>query len=356
MQNRRPPITRGPSDRFAPRYRLTADVHERIRRIERLDHDLGHLQADDADRAAMLRDALSYNAYGTASIEGNPLTLAEVQSLLARGPTPDAMRVPIEREILNWTAFMERLDDVPVPRTVAQVEALHARLFEGVLSEREGLGHLKDRPNYIGRRDGTVVYVPTSPERTGGELQDALDWLAAATEPPLVAAWLWHHEFEAIHPFIDGNGRLGRALLTLQLHHAGYTGVRYALVDYAMNQDRQDYYDALAAAQSDDDHSAWVEYLSRVFEEAYVDAVRRLVVRRDLTLNPRQAQVAAWFMRVCHGAPGRRVKFGDVHAGFPHLPRRTLQEDIRHLAEGGFLDKQGERKATTYGLFDRAQR
>jgi hypothetical protein len=101
---------------------------------------------------AMLRDALSYNAYGTASIEGNPLSLEEVQSVLARGPTPDAMRTPDEREILDWAAFMEALDTHAIPRTVAHVEALHATLFQGVMDAHGGLGRIKDRPNYIGRK------------------------------------------------------------------------------------------------------------------------------------------------------------------------------------------------------------
>lgn len=344
VHNQRPPV-----DAFQPTYHLNSEVQERIRRIERLDHDLGHIQADLMDRRLMLRDALSYNAFGTASIEGNPLTLQEVQSLLVHGPTPSNMRVPDEREILNWAAFMEGLDDRAMPRTVAEVATLHAELFAGVMDGDQGLGRLKDRHNYIGRSDGTVLYIPTPPERAELELQNALDWYHAAGEPPLVKTWLFHHEFEAIHPFLDGNGRLGRALMTLGLHTAGYSGVRFALVDYAFNADRQSYYGALAAAHGGD-HTDWVRYLSYIFEESYTDAVRRLALRTDVALNPRQAQVAAWFLRVCHDNKARRVKFGDVHGAFPHLNRRTLQEDIKHLVKARFLLKDGERKATTYRL------
>ncbi len=344
VQNQRPPV-----DAFDPRFRISPEVQERIRRIERMDNDLSHIQADLADRRLMLRDALSYNAFGTASIEGNPLTLQEVQSLLVHGPTPANMRMPIEREILNWAQFMEGLDDRAMPTSVEQVAALHAALFEGVMDEAASLGRIKDRHNYIGRSDGTVIFIPTPPERAAHELQNALDWYHTASEPPLVKAWLFHHEFEAIHPFLDGNGRLGRALMTLALHQAGYSGVRFALVDYAFNADRQSYYGALAAAH-DGDHSDWLRYLSYIFEESYTDAVRRLALRTQVALNPRQAQVAAWFLRVCSDNKGRRVKFGDVHAAFPHLNRRTLQEDIKHLVKAAFLIKEGERKATTYRL------
>jgi len=348
------PPTRAPSVAFRPHYALDAEVGDRLRRIERLDHDLGQLGAGDEGRA-MLRAALSYNAYGTASIEGNPLSLDEVQSVLARGPTPDAMRTPDEREILNWADFMENLGQQPVPATVADVAGLHARLFDGVMPRARGLGRIKDRPNYIGTRDGTVVYVPTSPERAAKELQHALAWYHAAPDPPLVKAWLIHAEFEAIHPFLDGNGRLGRALMTLMLHHAGYPGVRHALVDYAINADREAYYAALQAAQAaPGDLTPWLRYLSGVFETAYADAVARLTVGKSARLNPRQAQTAAWLLRVCMG--GRRVAFGDVHAAFPHVTRRTLQDDLRRLVQAGFLNLRGVRRGATYGVAGKTRR
>lgn len=345
------PTIRAPQTGFRPQYEMTAEVGARLRRIERMDQDLAVLEGGAGDHA-MLRDALSYNAYGTASIEGNPLSLDDVQSVLARGPTPDALRTPDEREILNWAAFMEALDRHPVPRRVSEVETLHAHLFEGVMTKERGLGRIKDRPNYIGRRDGTVIYVPTPPERAAQELQVALDWYHDSAEPPLVKAWLFHVEFEAIHPFLDGNGRLGRALMTLMLHHEGYPGVRHALVDYSINRDREQYYTALQQAQAHPEElTPWLHYLSGVFETAYSDAVARLTVGRDVGLNPRQAQVAAWLLRVCQGA--RRVAFADVHAAFPHINRRTLQEDLRRMVEAGFLDLKGVKRGATYGVTSR---
>lgn len=341
------PIVRGPSKAFAPHYRVPREVGERLRRVERLDQDIGLFQAT-LGRAA-LRDALSYNAYGTASMEGNPLSLAEVQSVLVQGPTPEAMRTPDEREILNWAAFMGTLDDHTVPTRVSGVERLHRLLFQGVMAKARGLGRIKDRANFIGRRDGTVLYVPTTPERVASELQSALDWYHGSPEAPLVKAWLFHVEFEAIHPFIDGNGRLGRALMTLMLHRSGYPGVRHALVDYAINRDRQDYYAALQEAQANPaDLTPWLHWASTVFESAYTDAAARLSVQGQANLNPRQAQVAAWFLRI--GQTGRRVAFGDVHAAFPHVNRRTLQQDLKRLSEAGFLDLKGIRRGATYGV------
>ena len=266
------PLTEG----FAPRYAVPLRTHEDVEAVARADQDLARFEVSDGEAHRILRDALTRNAYGTASIEGNPLTLAEVESLLAVGPTPERALVPDEQEILAYAALVRDLDRVPVPRTTAEVAALHARLFAGIVPDA---GRFKARPNFIGRR-GTreVVYVATPPDRVEAELQAALDWLHAAPEHALVRAVVFFHEFQSIHPFTDGNGRLGRALTTIFLWHAGYRGVRYAHVDYAFNEDRETYYAKLDEA------------------------------------------------------------------------RRTLQLDLQRLSLADVLDRQGERKGTTYAL------
>jgi Fic family protein len=340
---------RAPS--FAPKYRLTRRVHDALDAVARADQDLQRFTADDALAYRMMREALTRNAYGTASIEGNPLTLQDVESLLAASPTPDRVAMPDEREILNYAAFVRRLDATPVPRTTADVLALHATLFEGVI---EGRGQLKARPNFIGRRETReVIYVATPPEHVEAELDAALAWLHEAEEHPLVKAIVFFHEFQSIHPFADGNGRLGRALTTLLLWQAGYRGVRYAFVDFAFNEDRDAYYARLDDARRGEwDLTPWLEYMALVLRRTFEGAVQRFLFRDGLpeNLNERQARVAEWFARIDQENRGRRVKFNDVHAAFPQVPRRTLQLDLATLSERGVLHREGERKGTTYAF------
>lgn len=333
-------------DTFEPRYETPQDVLDRLRQVERLDHDLQSIEASAEESRSILREALARNAYGTASIEGNPLSLTEVESLLAQGPSDQAMLVPDEREIINWNAFMETLPDAP-PASIDDLLDLHARLFDGVMRDA---GQWKDRPNYVGRRDGTVTFIPATPERVIPELEQALAWYHEAPEHPIVRAMVFFHEFEGIHPFRDGNGRAGRAVFTWMLHAAGYRGVRYALVDYSFNLDRARYYDALQRVEHDDyDFTSWLDYMSDVLLHTFSEAMVRFELGHDVPDMPtRTVRVAMWFRRLWHAEPARRVKFGDVQAAFPGINRRTLQEDLRRLVEAGILDKQGERKATTY--------
>lgn len=336
---------------WPPTYRLASEHFDELRAIERLDQDLGRLAIDDATRRRLLRDALARNAFGTASIEGNPLTLDEVESLLERGLTPDQVQEPDEREILRHAELMQGLDTLQPPDAVEGVNRLHRRYFDGILKDA---GRLKTRPNFIGTRPArVVVYIPTAPRATRKELHALLDWTHRAGEHPLVKASLLFHEFQSIHPYPDGNGRLGRLLTTQLLFHWGYRGVRYALLDYSTNQDRNAYYAALNEGRRHGwDRTPWLTYYLRLVRTAYQATHRRLLLlhRLPATLNERQVRLAEWFARLTLEHPGLQVKFNDVHAGFPAMPRRTLTYDLAALVEAGILMRRGERKATRYGF------
>ncbi len=329
---------------WPPTYSVEPRVHECLREVERADQDLRRpIGLAEAQRLA--ERALARNAWGTAGIEGNPMTLAEVESLLARQPTPTSATLPAEREILNTASLLLDLEDWRIPRTVSEVLDLHAFLFDGVLADA---GELKRVVNFVGDRGAReVVYVPTPPGRVEEELRDALRWLLYAPEHPMVKAMVFFHELQAIHPFRDGNGRAGRALHAIALHEWGYPGVRLATLDAAFNEDREGYHGALLAAERGWDRTPWLRYVAGVTRDAFADAVRRALLAGELPpgLNGRQAALAEWFAR---GGSGRAVKFADAHAAFPHVAERTLKRDLAALREARVVRMQGERKGASY--------
>jgi Fic family protein len=344
-------VRRPRRDRFAPRYEVDQEIHDALRNIERNDQELRRFGLDGVESRRLWRQALARNAFGTASIEGNPLTLEDVESLLVASPSPASITEPDEREILNHAAMMQRLPTLKVPRSLHEVSALHADLFEGVMADA---GDFKKQRNFIGRRqDRSVIYVPSEPARVEPELHNALDWLHDASEHPLVRVIIFFHEYQAIHPFRDGNGRSGRLLSTIATYQFGYPGIRYALVDYSFNADRNGYYEALAATQrSDWDYTPWLRYMTRMLDTTFREALDRFLFSGDLPkgLNDRQIRVAEWFAGASKAHEGRLVKFNVVHQAFPDTPRRTLQLDLAVLSEAGVIEKRGERKGTTYAF------
>lgn len=351
----RPALTK-----FEPRWTISEDVQGALRKIERLDHELSrHPRLEGGLIQRIRHETLARNAFATASIEGNPLTLAEVESLLKGPASPADANGPDEIEILNYASFMTSPAALRAPRTPAEVLAVHAALFRGVLKDAGGW---KTRPNFIGSaRDRQVVYVPTIPERVESELQNGLEWLHGARhEHPILRAAIFHHEFESVHPFRDGNGRTGRALTPMILHDFGYKSVSLAPIDHAIHKTRGLYYEALAVVEQNgfEDHTPWVEYIVPTFLEAYEEAVERALFQRRLPadLSAREREVAAWFAHLRQDDARKRVKFNDVHNAFPNVPERTLKRDLSRLRDEGVLDVQGTLKGTTYRLAGRVAR
>lgn len=344
-------ITRPSPAPWPPRYSVSRASARRLRTIERLDERLQAREFPSQAWRRLLREALSRNAYATASIEGNPLSLDEVRRLLAKSPSPSNLLEPDEREIINFAKILDALADHPAPTRVSDVNRLHAEYFDGVL-ERPGV--LKQRQNaVVSKREGRVLFVPTAPNKVRKELQAALDWWAGSDEHPLVKSSLFFHEFQSIHPYADGNGRLGRLLTTLQLWHSGYHAVRAAFLDYAINEDRDAYYVALDAARGRAwDRSAWLEHFLPTIEDAYQRAIRRALLLESLPdrLRERQVRIVEWMSRATRTEPRRRFKLADLHEAFPAAPLRTLSSDLAVLVAEGILERHGTRKAARYRL------
>ena len=114
------------------------------------------------------------------------------------------------------------LDELPLSGRL--VRRLHAELMTGVRGQERSPGEFRKTQNWVGPEGCTLVtatFVPPSPDDLPDAIRDFEVFLNDGTEPPLVLAGLAHAQFETIHPFLDGNGRLGRLLITLLLMQRG---------------------------------------------------------------------------------------------------------------------------------------
>ena len=195
-------------------------------------------------RPYLLREALS-----STRIEGTQASMAEVFETDAAGGAPNA---DVE-EVVNYIAAMrwglERLDELPLSTRL--LREMHRRLMAGVRGRELAPGDLRTSQNWIGPPGSTIEtaqFVPPPP----GELPALLaDWERFAHEEPdlplLVQNALLHSQFETIHPFLDGNGRLGRLLLVFFLIARGRLTVPLLYLSAYLERKRGDYYDALQA-------------------------------------------------------------------------------------------------------------
>src|SRR5213594_3685138 len=192
------------------------------------------------------------------------------------------------REVRNYVVALEygikRLRDLPL--SLRLVRELHARLMKGVRGERATPGEFRRSQNWIGpsgSTPATAPYVPPPPEHMKEALADWERFLHEREKlPDLIQCALMHEQFEAIHPFLDGNGRVGRLLITLFLIERGRLSQPLLYLSAYIEAYRQDYYDGLQRVRTDGDWTGWIRVFLAGVEQISREAVAQAGRLMDL--------------------------------------------------------------------------
>jgi Fic family protein len=197
-------------------------------------------------------------------------------------PSSDAQEVLNYVHALEWG--LEQIQQRPI--SLGLIRALHAELMNGVRGGRATPGAFRAIQNYIappGAAFAQARYVPPPPL----QMHDALLALEHYTQaphdfPPLVRLALIHYQFEAIHPFVDGNGRTGRLLISLLLGHWQLLPLPLLYLSAYFERHRRDYYDLLLAVSEQGAWADWVRFFLAGVSEQARDAIRRAGRLQDL--------------------------------------------------------------------------
>jgi Fic family protein len=259
----------------------------------------------------------------SSQIEGTQSSLSDLLLFEMK----QAPGVPVDDvvEVSNYVAAMEhglaRLRD-GFPLSVRLIREIHGRLLaRGRGSEKEP-GEFRRSQNWVGgSRPGNAVFVPPPHPAVPACMSDLERFLHAADGlPVLVKAALAHVQFETIHPFLDGNGRVGRLLITFLLCHAGVLREPLLYLSLYLKQYREEYYRLLEAVRREGDWEAWVAFFLEGVAQTGAGAVgtaRRLVTlfEEDRTRLQGQGRRAGSALR--------------VHDALKARPLVTLQEVAR---------------------------
>ncbi len=179
---------------------------------------------------------------------------------------------------------LERSETLPV--SLRLIREIHERLMEGVRGEHATPGEFRRSQNWIGPPDCTLdqaPFVPPPVTQMDEALGDFEKYLHSDdVYPPLVRLALVHYQFEAIHPFIDGNGRVGRLLISLLLTEWRLLSQPLLYLSAFFSHHRQNYYDLLIAVSERGAWSEWISFFLQGVEEQALDAVERAQRLQDL--------------------------------------------------------------------------
>ena len=220
---------------------------------------------------------LRREAVASARIEGTQASLLDVFDAEASG---QPLGADVE-EVVNYVRAMEnglqRLETLPV--SIRLIREMHAVILAGVRGRDLQPGELRTTQNWIGSAGATIdtaTFVPPPPEELADLLSDLERFVHEDPQlPPLVQAALLHYQFETIHPFLDGNGRLGRLLIVFFLVVRGRLPEPLLYLSPYFEARRQAYYDALQGVRQQGDLDQWLGlFLDGVRTQA-IDAITR---------------------------------------------------------------------------------
>ena len=280
--------TREPGNRWAFTYYLPKPIPRQLPlsypvviAMSEADAALGHLQGLGmviTDPSLLIGPYLRREALASSRIEGTQASLSEVFQSEVDASTSDDDTDEVRRYLEATELAYKLAGSLPITqRLVLQV---HEVLLRRVRGEEKNPGELRTSPVWVGRAGATpesAAFVPPLPEH----LPDLMrDWEYFVNEdgkqlPALIQAALMHYQFETIHPFLDGNGRIGRLLINLLLMERGRLPMPLLYLSSYFETYRQTYYDRLQAVREAGDIDRWLLFFLEAVTSQATDAVAR---------------------------------------------------------------------------------
>jgi len=268
----------------------------------------------------LLYSAIRKEALLTSQIEGTQATLTDLfdeEAGLAVSNTDDV------KEVTNYLRAFRLVQDNlrepgGLPISVRLLCDAHRLLLDGARGAGKQPGELRRSQNWIGgTRPGKAVFVPPPPERVAQLLGDLEQFIHTASPlPPLVKVALVHVQFETIHPFLDGNGRIGRLLIAALLEHWGLLPEPLMYLSGYLKQRQAEYYRRLSSVRTEGDWEGWVAFFLEGVETAATDAERSIVAIASL--------VAADRRRLLESPKGGPASYR-LFEMLPMMPRFTIE-------------------------------
>ena len=221
----------------------------------------------------------------SSQIEGTQCTLDDILD-----PNVDRNVILDVEDVINYvhacTYAIDRLNKLPLCNRL--LREIHKELLEGVRGQEKSPGEFRVSQNWIGPQNGTLKdakYIPPNVEDMNTALNDLEKYMNEDDDlDPLIRIALIHYQFETIHPFLDGNGRVGRLMILIYLIAKGYISKPIIYISYYLKKNQIEYYDRLSEVRRKGNYEQWVEFFLEALSAAATDSfdtINRLTALHD---------------------------------------------------------------------------
>lgn len=338
-----------------PPLELTWELAGEISAADRALSELAGVTRTLPNPHLLIRPFMGREAVLSSRIEGTQASLSDLFYFEASNKPPSEFSDVLE--VRNYVRALEhglkRLDELPV--CLRLLKEMHAELMRGVRGDHLTPGEFRTSQNWIGPEGCTLneaKFVPPPPEDLAealGELEKF--WHAPSPLPLVVRLALVHYQFEAIHPFLDGNGRIGRSLLILLLCAEKVLPQPMLYLSAYFERNRQEYYRLLLAVSREGCWQEWVRFFLRGVAEQARDAINRseklLALWQAYRGKLQSARSSALLLKLVDGLFDRPfLSFVKAQKSLG-VTFRAAQLNVFKLVEAGILHERGEGR--TYG-------
>ena len=298
----------------------------------------------------------------SSQIEGTQATLEDLLRHEAAAPTHQAAAADLEvgeicnyLDALSWSQA-QLTSPEGLPLSMRLLNGAHARLLQGTRGARSLPGEIRRSQNWIGgSRPGNAAFVPPPPQLLAQALSDLEHYIHADDHlPPLIRSGLLHVQFETIHPYLDGNGRIGRLLVSLLLKHWDLLSRPLLYLSLFFKRHRAEYYRRLALVRTDGDWEGWLDFfldgVATIAEEAVAasrDLFTLVTADRQRLLSLDSASVTA--LRLFELLPRNPIVDSNSVMALLDTTRPTAGRTLRALVEAGVLmETTGRRRDRSF--------
>ena len=331
---------------FRPYPMLPFGYRERISKINDLDRTLDSYILGSEDYFELVVEAYSSNTHWSTKIEGNPLSEDEVYRLTRRftsGQLKEKTNGPSQEILNHMYPLFKRWDtaewDLPFSNMI------HSLLMKDTGYSGDPNAVRKEEVSVYGG-DGFEYFIACPPAHISCEMGSLFAWLNGSPYEPVCTASLFFHEYESIHPYMDGNGRTGRMLFQMLLQKLGLKYCGLCKFEQQLLKNTERFYTLMAYTDESGDYAPFVSYVTDSLVNAYEEAVMAFG-RKDRLKDA--DEVTRTIARKAKKT--RRFVTRDVEGWMPAYSRSTVRNRLSDLTDMGILRKEGNGRSTVY-VFD----
>ncbi len=346
---------------YSPKYQISNRILKNIGIVEASKEVIDHAPLLPYYEKKFQREAMVRTVHFGTHIEGNELNLTQAEKVI-EGQEVVARDRDVQ-EVINYRRVMDFIGQSPTEKKEVSetlVKKVHEITTDKILPPEKCGEYRITQVVVKNSQTGEITFKPPLAVSVPFLMQDLISFINAANPEdihPVLKSGIVHYEFVRIHPFIDGNGRVGRCLSIQTLFHDGYDIRKFFSLEEYFDSNAEDYYAALqSVGRKDGDLTEWLEYfthglaieltkIKEKVENISIDAkLKEKLGGTPLMLTERQLKIIEYIQKTGY------LQNNAFKQLFPFVSEDTVLNELKSLIIHGIIRKQGKTKAAKYIL------